>query len=144
MMLMAPKGHFFGQMPHPMQRRSEMYAIFESVVTSMHSLPVRTTGHDFLHSCRHFCFRFAIRLHFKKVFSFQFPASSYLRLALFKDGSATFIHKERQKATGFLTDLIAVHNSNTIGIFRQILFVQDSTAFLFIPRQFVRHLRCSR
>ena len=32
-----------------------MKAILESGVTSMHSLPVRTTGHDFLHSCLHFC-----------------------------------------------------------------------------------------
>jgi hypothetical protein len=53
-MLMAPKGHFFGQIPHPMQRLSEMNAIFDSGVTSMQSLPLRTTGHDFLHSCRHF------------------------------------------------------------------------------------------
>jgi len=54
MMLIAPKGHFFTHIPHPMQRRSEMKAIFDSGVTSMQSLPVRTTGHDFLHSCRHF------------------------------------------------------------------------------------------
>ncbi|KAF2263970.1 hypothetical protein CC78DRAFT_407612, partial [Lojkania enalia] len=52
--LMASNGHFLGQMPHPMQRRSEMKAILESGVTSIHSLPVRTTGQDFLHSCRHF------------------------------------------------------------------------------------------
>ena len=54
MIVMAPKGHFFGQIPHPMQRRSDIKAIFESEVTSMQSLPVLTTGHDFLHSCRHF------------------------------------------------------------------------------------------
>lgn len=54
MILMALKGHFLTQIPHPMQRRSEMKAIFDSGVTSMQSLPVRTTGHDFLHSCRHF------------------------------------------------------------------------------------------
>jgi hypothetical protein len=54
MMLMASKGHFLGQIPHPMHRRSEMKAILDSGVTSMHSLPVRTTGHDFLHSCLHF------------------------------------------------------------------------------------------
>ena len=54
MMLMASKGHFFGQMPQPMQRRSEMKAILLVGSTSMQSLPVRTTGHDFLHSCRHF------------------------------------------------------------------------------------------
>lgn len=54
MMLMALKGHFLGQIPHPMQSRSEMKANFDSGVTSMQSLPVRTTGQDFLHSCLHF------------------------------------------------------------------------------------------
>ena len=54
MMLMALNGHFFGHMPHPIQRDSDMKAILESGVTSMQSLPVRTTGHDFLHSWRHF------------------------------------------------------------------------------------------
>lgn len=55
MMCIAPKGHFLGQIPQPIHSRSEMYAIFESGVTSIQSLPVRTTGQDFLHSCRHFC-----------------------------------------------------------------------------------------
>ena len=50
MILMAAKGHFFTQIPHPIQSRSEMKAIFDSGVTSMQSLPVRTTGQDFLHS----------------------------------------------------------------------------------------------
>ncbi|KAF2765046.1 hypothetical protein EJ03DRAFT_245526, partial [Teratosphaeria nubilosa] len=50
-MLMASKGHFLGQIPHPMQRRSEIKAILLAGSTSMHSLPVLTTGHDFLHSC---------------------------------------------------------------------------------------------
>ena len=54
MIVMAPKGHFFGQIPHPMQSRSDMKAILDSGATSMQSLPVRTTGQDFLHSCRHF------------------------------------------------------------------------------------------
>lgn len=54
MMLMASKGHFLGQIPQPIQRRSEMKAILESGATSIQSLPVRTTGQDFLHSCRHF------------------------------------------------------------------------------------------
>ena len=31
-----------------------MKAILDSGATSMQSLPVRTTGQDFLHSCRHF------------------------------------------------------------------------------------------
>lgn len=55
MMLMASKGHFLGQIPQPIHRRSEMKAILEDESTSMQSLPVRTTGHDFLHSCLHFC-----------------------------------------------------------------------------------------
>lgn len=50
MMLIAPKGHFFGQMPQPMHRRSEIKAILDSGATSMQSFPVLTTGHDFLHS----------------------------------------------------------------------------------------------
>ena len=54
MMWIAPKGHFLGQIPHPIQSLSEMYAILDSGATSMQSFPVRTTGHDFLHSCRHF------------------------------------------------------------------------------------------
>ncbi|KAI9222483.1 hypothetical protein BC828DRAFT_345985 [Blastocladiella britannica] len=53
-MLMALKGHFLGQMPQPMHSTSEMKAILEVEPTSIHSLPMRTTGHDFLHSCRHF------------------------------------------------------------------------------------------
>ncbi|ODQ76278.1 hypothetical protein LIPSTDRAFT_47252, partial [Lipomyces starkeyi NRRL Y-11557] len=35
-------------------RVSEIKAIFDSGVTSIQSLPVLTTGHDFRHSCRHF------------------------------------------------------------------------------------------
>ena len=31
-----------------------MNASFDFGVTSMHRLPMRTTGQDFLHSCRHF------------------------------------------------------------------------------------------
>ncbi|RKP24128.1 hypothetical protein SYNPS1DRAFT_7454, partial [Syncephalis pseudoplumigaleata] len=58
----ASNGHFFGQIPHPIHRVSEMKAIFESGVTSIQSLPtartphlpMRTTGQLFLHSCRHF------------------------------------------------------------------------------------------
>lgn len=54
MMLIASNGHFFGQIPHPIHRRSEMKAILDVGSTSMHSLPVRTTGQAFLHSCLHF------------------------------------------------------------------------------------------
>jgi hypothetical protein len=55
MMLIAPKGHFFGQIPHPIHSRSEMNAILDSAVTSIQSFPVLTTGQDFRHSWRHFC-----------------------------------------------------------------------------------------
>ena len=41
-------------MPHPMQSSSEIHAVFVSGVTSMQSLPIFTTGHMRLHSCRHF------------------------------------------------------------------------------------------
>lgn len=53
-MLMALKGQRFGQMPHPMHKLSEIKAILESGETSIQSFPLRTTGHDFLHSCLHF------------------------------------------------------------------------------------------
>lgn len=53
MILMASKGHFLTQMPQPMHNSSEMLAILELGVTSIHNLPIRTTGQDFLHSCRH-------------------------------------------------------------------------------------------
>ena len=71
MIVIASKGHFFTQIPHPMHSSSEIVAILkENVtavkanhcclgthlslgVTSMHSLPILTTGQDFLHSCLH-------------------------------------------------------------------------------------------
>ena len=53
MMVIASKGHFFTQIPQPMQSSSEIEAIFTNGVTSIHNFPIRTTGHDFLHSCRH-------------------------------------------------------------------------------------------
>lgn len=46
-------------MPQPMQSSSDKLAIFEFGDTSMQSLPIRTTGHDFLHSWRH---RFGLHL----------------------------------------------------------------------------------
>ena len=52
--VIPPNGHFFGQIPQPMHNCSEIKAILDSGETSMQSLPVLTTGHDFLHSCRHF------------------------------------------------------------------------------------------
>lgn len=50
----ASNGHFLTQMPQPMQRVSEMNAIFDVGSTSMHIFPVRFTGQFFLHSWRHF------------------------------------------------------------------------------------------
>jgi hypothetical protein len=52
--LMASKGHLFTHSPQPMQSVSEMKQIFEVGNTSMQTLPVVLTGHDFLHSCLHF------------------------------------------------------------------------------------------
>lgn len=84
MISMAPNGHFLTHMPHPMQSRSDMKAIFESGVTSMQSLPVRTTGHDFLHSCRHFYG------HLKAVTS-ESGDQEYLGLALSSSASALIL-----------------------------------------------------
>ncbi|KAI8870543.1 hypothetical protein GQ42DRAFT_122152 [Ramicandelaber brevisporus] len=49
-MVIASTGHFFGQIPQPMHSTSEMKAILDVGVTSMHSLPMRTTGQLFRHS----------------------------------------------------------------------------------------------
>lgn len=46
--------HFFTQIPQPMHSSSEMNAFLSVGLTSMHSLPILTTGHDRLHSCLHF------------------------------------------------------------------------------------------
>jgi hypothetical protein len=54
-MLIAPNGHFLGQIPHPIHKLSDINAILDSGLTSMQRRPLRTTGQDFLHSCRHFC-----------------------------------------------------------------------------------------
>ena len=43
----------FTHIPHPIHSSSLMYAILSVGVTSIQSLPMRTTGHDFLHSWRH-------------------------------------------------------------------------------------------
>ncbi|KAI8050334.1 hypothetical protein BDF22DRAFT_605134, partial [Syncephalis plumigaleata] len=53
---MASNGHFFGQIPQPIQSVSEMKAIFESgaLCYGYCYLPIRTTGQLFLHSCLHF------------------------------------------------------------------------------------------
>lgn len=39
--MIASKGHFLTQMPHPMHSDSEIHAILSFGTTSMHSLPVR-------------------------------------------------------------------------------------------------------
>lgn len=44
MIWIALNGHFLMHCPHPIQRISEMKAIFEVFETSMHSLPPFTTG----------------------------------------------------------------------------------------------------
>ena len=46
-------------MPQPMHSSSLMRAILSLGATSMHSFPIRTTGHDFLHSWRQ---RFGLHL----------------------------------------------------------------------------------
>lgn len=49
----------FTQIPQPMHSSSDKEAILKLGPTSMHNLPMRTTGHDFLHSWRH---RFGLHL----------------------------------------------------------------------------------
>lgn len=49
----------FTQIPQPIHNSSDKEAIFELGDTSIQSLPIRTTGQDFLHSCRH---RFGLHL----------------------------------------------------------------------------------
>src|SRR5687767_11129750 len=43
-------GHFRTQIPHPLQRTSEMDETLDCLVTSIQSLPIFTTGQFFLHS----------------------------------------------------------------------------------------------
>jgi len=54
MIWMASNGHFFTQIPQPMQSSSEIQASFEDGVTSIHNFPTLTTGQYRLHSCLHF------------------------------------------------------------------------------------------
>lgn len=44
MMLMASNGHFFTQIPHPIQRGSEMKAILDEGATSIHSRPIKNSN----------------------------------------------------------------------------------------------------
>ena len=53
-MVKASNGHFLVQMLQPMQSSSEIHASLSVAFTSMQSFPIRTTGQDLLHSCRHF------------------------------------------------------------------------------------------
>ena len=50
------------QMPHPMQRSSEIQEMVLVGTTSTHILPTLTTGQLFLHSCLHF-----LGLHLRRV-----------------------------------------------------------------------------
>lgn len=85
MMLMAPNGHFLTQIPQPIHKFSEMKAILDAGVTSIHSLPVFTTGQDFLHSWRHFfglhlsSETIAIRVTFELISSLWDEALSFQR-----------------------------------------------------------------
>ncbi|KAK6200264.1 uncharacterized protein RJT21DRAFT_121162 [Scheffersomyces amazonensis] len=51
---MASNGHFLTQIPQPIHKVSEINAIFDAGVTSIHNFPVLTTGHPLRHSCLHF------------------------------------------------------------------------------------------
>lgn len=51
MILIAPKGHFFTQIPHPTQSTYEISQIAEVGMTSIHIFYVLLTGQLFLHSC---------------------------------------------------------------------------------------------
>ena len=42
--------HFFTQIPQPIHSSSEMNAFLSDGLTSIHNLPILTTGHDLLHS----------------------------------------------------------------------------------------------
>lgn len=53
MILIAWKGHFLTQIPHPTQRISETDDIGEVGMTSIQSASVLFTGHPFLHYCLH-------------------------------------------------------------------------------------------
>lgn len=63
----------FTHIPHPMHSSSDIHAILLVGATSMQSLPIRTTGHDRLHSCLHFfglhlsAFTMAIRVNLSDV-----------------------------------------------------------------------------
>lgn len=59
MIEIASNGHFLTQIPQPMHNSSLIAARFDSGTTSMHNLPIRTTGQVFLHSCLH---RFGLHL----------------------------------------------------------------------------------
>ncbi|ORX61867.1 hypothetical protein DM01DRAFT_260735 [Hesseltinella vesiculosa] len=58
---MAPKGHFFTQIPQPIHNSSEMKAIFDVGSTSIQNLPEKKIKHGWMaiffmayHSCLHF------------------------------------------------------------------------------------------
>src|SRR6056297_611874 len=92
---MASNGHFFTQIPQPMHSSSDRYAILSLGPTSMQNLPIRTTGHDFLHSCRHFdglhfsLFTMAIRVS---------VCSSFVSLSFFPMASGHQRHRSASHA----------------------------------------------
>jgi hypothetical protein len=51
--LILPNGHNLLQAPQPIHKYSDSVAILDVLVTSIHNLPIFTTGHDFLHSIAH-------------------------------------------------------------------------------------------
>lgn len=103
-MWIAPNGHFLGQIPHPMQRRSEIKAILESGATSMQSLPVRTTGQDFLHSWRHF-YR-----HQHRVEGLSLVVKNTFGLHCRKQTVSDIWFKRGRRSS---TDLVTVDNGNS-------------------------------
>ena len=76
-MLIASNGHFLTQIPQPIHNSSEMTATGSVGPTSIHMAPLRTTGHIFLHSCRHFfglhlsVWTMAIRVSLSAIFGFS-------------------------------------------------------------------------
>ncbi len=63
---------------HPIHSSSLIQASFDVGDTSTHILPIFTTGHDFLHSCRHF---FGLHLHAEEFESPGNGSSTVRRVA---------------------------------------------------------------
>ena len=107
------------QMPQPIHSRSEMKAIFDSGATSMQSFPVRTTGHDFLHSCRHFWKNVISPMHRNKgaetypwLTLFRKEKNRKMKIPLVFFVSLPFTPTPRGHMAG--ANLIRAHNRNTM------------------------------